>query len=293
MATKAQLEQYLKNPNVRKMLGLISYTEGTEKHGAATAFGGGKLGSLNDHPRYSKEFTQTDGTKNRTSAAGKYQFLKGTWDGVAKQYGLEDFGAHNQDLAAVALLESRGAIPALLKGDFETAVRKTGKEWASLPTAPSSYKQGKKSWAKVNKFLGGDYGSATSDTAQEPTQVANVSDLFAKPPSIIPEQQKLQQLADPEELISSIFKSPSMVGYSKAGEQTPILTVDGNLAAPENKQEFDMFSKIASLGLPPEEESIKAKAAGLIAKAQQGILAKPLIETNPLIPGLTELFKTV
>ena len=47
------------------------------------------------------------------------------------------------------------------------------------------------------------------------------------------------------------------------------------------------------MGLSPADESIKAKAAGLIAKAQQGVLAKPLIERNPLIPGLTELFKTV
>lgn len=292
MATRAQLEQYLKDPNVRKMLGLISYTEGTQKHGAATAFGGGKLSSLADHPRYSKEFKQTDGTTNKTSAAGKYQFLKGTWDGVAKQYGLNDFGAHNQDLAAVALLESRGAIPALLKGDFKTAIQKTGKEWASLPT--STYAQGKKSWGSVNKFLNGELGDTSSLTNQEPTQAFDVTSLFPMPTAgVIPPQQNLQQLPDPQELISSIFKPADMVGYTKPGEQTPILTVDGKLAAPENEKEFNMFSQIAGMGLSPADESIKAKAAGLIAKAQQGVLAKPLIERNPLIPGLTELFKTV
>lgn len=292
--TKAQLEQYLKDPNVQKMLGLIKYTEGTQTHGAATAFGGGKLSSLKDHPRYRKEFTQTDGTKNKTSAAGAYQFLEKTWDGVARQYGLTDFGPRNQDLAAVALLVQRGAMPALLKGDFNTAVRKTGAEWASLPTAPASYKQGKKSWDKVNKFLGGDYGNTGSLTNQEPQQAFDVTSLFPMPTSgVIPPQQNLQQLPDPQDLISSIFKSTDMVGYSKPGEQTPILTVDGKLAAPENDKEFNMFSQIASMGLTPGEESAKAKAASLIAKAQQGVLAKPLIERNPLIPGLTELFKTV
>lgn len=292
MATRAQLEQYLKDPNVRKMLGLISYTEGTQKHGAATAFGGGKLSSLADHPRYSKEFKQTDGTMNKTSAAGKYQFLKGTWDGVAKQYGLNDFGAHNQDLAAVALLESRGAIPALLKGDFKTAIQKTGKEWASLPT--STYAQGKKSWGSVNKFLNGELGDTSSLTNQEPAQAFDVTSLFPMPTAgVIPPQQNLQQLPDPQDLISSIFKPADMVGYTKPGEQTPILTVDGKLAAPENEKEFNMFSQISSMGLSPADESIKAKAAGLIAKAQQGVLAKPLIERNPLIPGLSELFKTV
>lgn len=292
--TKAQLEQYLQNPNVQKMLGLIKYTEGTQKHGAATAFGGGKLASLKDHPRYRKEFEQTDGTKNKTSAAGAYQFLESTWDGVAKRYGLSDFGPHNQDLAAVALLVQRGAIPALLEGDFNTAVQKTGAEWASLPTAPASYKQGKKSWDKVNKFLGGDFGGSESlmgNNAQPPVDVAN---LFPMPTAgVVPPQQNLQQLPDPQDLISSIFKSADMVGYSKAGEQTPILTVDGKLAAPENEKEFNMFSEIAGMGLSPTDESVKAKAASLIAKAQQGVLAKPLIERNPLIPGLAELFKTV
>ena len=164
MATRAQLEKYLQNPNVRKFLDLISYTEGTQGNGYRTAFGGGKLNSLNDHPRYLKTFKQTDGTLNKTSAAGRYQFLKGTWDNVARQYGLKDFSPHSQDLGAVALLLGRDAIPALLKGDFQTAVRRTGAEWASLPT--SNYKQNKRSWDNVNQFLG---GKTSPPQKQQPT----------------------------------------------------------------------------------------------------------------------------
>lgn len=159
-ATRKQLEQALQNPNVRKFLDLISYTEGTQGNSYRTAFGGGKLNSLNDHPRYLKVFTQTDGKKNKTSAAGRYQFLSGTWDNVARQYGLRDFSPQNQDLGAVALLFGRGAIPALLKGDYQTAIRKTGDEWASLPS--SNYKQNKRSWDNVNKFLGGKIGNVSS-----------------------------------------------------------------------------------------------------------------------------------
>lgn len=166
MATRQQLEQALKNPNVRKFLDLVSYTEGTQGNGYRTAFGGGKLNSLKDHPRYLKEFTQTDGTKNNTSAAGRYQFVRKTWDGVAKQYGLNDFSPKNQDLGAVALLFQRGAIPALLKGDYQTAIRKTGDEWASLPT--SNYKQNKRSWDNVNKFLGGKLGSVSAGNYDQP-----------------------------------------------------------------------------------------------------------------------------
>lgn len=160
MATRKQLEQALQNPNVRKFLDLISYTEGTQGNGYRTAFGGGKLNSLNDHPRYLKSFRQTDGKSNKTSAAGRYQFVSKTWDGVARQYGLRDFSPQNQDLGAVALLFQRGAIPALLKGDYQTAIRKTGDEWASLPS--SNYKQNKRSWDNVNKFLGGKLGNASN-----------------------------------------------------------------------------------------------------------------------------------
>lgn len=164
MATRKQLEQALQNPNVRKMLDLISYTEGTQGNGYRTAFGGGKLNSLKDHPRYSKSFTQTDGKSNKTSAAGRYQFLRGTWDSVARQYGLRDFSPKSQDLGAVALLFQRGAIPALLKGDYQTAIRKTGAEWASLPS--SNYKQNKRSWDNVNKFLGGKIGNVSNNYEQ-------------------------------------------------------------------------------------------------------------------------------
>lgn len=160
MATRKQLEQALQNPNVRKFLDLISYTEGTQGNGYRTAFGGGKLSHLNDHPRYLKSFRQTDGKSNKTSAAGRYQFVSKTWDGVARQYGLRDFSPQNQDLGAVALLFQRGAIPALLKGDYQTAIRKTGDEWASLPS--SNYKQNKRSWDNVNKFLGGKLGNVSN-----------------------------------------------------------------------------------------------------------------------------------
>lgn len=153
MATRQELEQALQNPNVRKFLDLLSYTEGTQGNGYYTAFGGGKLANLNDHPRYLKTFKQTNGKTNKTSAAGRYQFLRGTWDGLAKQYGLQDFSPRNQDLGAVALLAQNGALPHLLKGDFAKAVSKAGGTWASLPTSP--HPQPTKSWNKVNDFLGG------------------------------------------------------------------------------------------------------------------------------------------
>ncbi|MER0117107.1 glycoside hydrolase family 24 protein [Acinetobacter baumannii] len=143
MATRENFEKLLGSPNVQKMLNLIASAEGV-KHGYNTLFGNERLNDLSWHPNVKKEFTQTDGKKNVTTAAGRYQFLKDTWDGVAKQLGLKDFSPKNQDIAAVALLAQNGALPSVLKGDFKTAVQKSGSTWASLPSSP--YAQPKRSW---------------------------------------------------------------------------------------------------------------------------------------------------
>jgi muramidase (phage lysozyme) len=143
MATIEELAGYAKDPRVRRFLDVISAAEGTDTNGYSTAFGGGKLESLADHPRQLANFTQTDGKANKTSAAGRYQFLQGTWDDVAKNLNLPDFGPESQDIAAVELLRRNGALPALLADDYETAVQKSGSTWASLPSSP--YAQPKRS----------------------------------------------------------------------------------------------------------------------------------------------------
>ena len=151
MATRQELEKALSNPNVRKMLDVIAGAEGV-KHGYNTIFGNERTEDLKAHPNIRKEFTQTDGKKNSTTAAGRYQFLKGTWDTVSKKYGLTDFSPKNQDLAAVALILGRGALGDVMKGDFTKAVGKLGREWASLPSSP--YAQPKKSWDDIKAMVG-------------------------------------------------------------------------------------------------------------------------------------------
>lgn len=151
MATRQELEKALSNPNVRKMLDVIANAEGV-KHGYNTIFGNERSEDLKAHPNVKKEFTQTDGKKNSTTAAGRYQFLKGTWDKVSKKYGLTDFSPENQDLAAVALILGRGALGDVIKGDFTKAVGKLGSEWASLPS--SNYAQPKKSWKDIQSMVG-------------------------------------------------------------------------------------------------------------------------------------------
>ena len=186
--SRAELEALLGNPNVRKMLDLISYTEGTQANGYYTTFGGGRQSSLATHENRRKSFKQTDGKTNTSSAAGRYQFLKGTWDGLAKQYGLKDFSERSQDIGALALIAQKGQLEKVVAGDFAGATANLGSVWASLPS--STYKQGKKSWDAVNRFLGGS-GTSSAPTYNEIPQVqtpqapqvqqTNLDSLYAMP----------------------------------------------------------------------------------------------------------------
>jgi muramidase (phage lysozyme) len=145
-----QARQALQNPNTLIFLDMLAAAEGVE-HGYATLFGNTKLENLDDHPRTLVDFTQTDGKKNKSSAAGRYQFLQETWDDVAAKLKLPDFGPDSQNLAAVELLNRAGALQAVLAGDFDTAVQKAGKTWASLPS--SQYPQAKRTWDFIRSQL--------------------------------------------------------------------------------------------------------------------------------------------
>jgi RHS repeat-associated protein len=67
-----------------------------------------------------------------STAAGRYQITKATW----KEFGGNPdhpFTPLNQDLAATRILKDSGALGALQNDDFDGAVDKASKRWASLP----------------------------------------------------------------------------------------------------------------------------------------------------------------
>lgn len=122
--------------NERAFLDMIAYSEGTDgPNGYATAFGGGLLPSLVDHPRTFASFTNKLGVVQRTSAAGRYQFLVKTWDALAKKLDLPDFGPASQDAAALELIRERGALQDVRAGRTVDAIAKCAPTWASLPGA--------------------------------------------------------------------------------------------------------------------------------------------------------------
>lgn len=161
-----ELESYLDNKNVQAFLGLIRDTEGTAK-GADPyrVYGGSPNNQIKDlsKPDFKRwGFTQTDGKKNTSSASGAYQFLERTWNSLAKQHGLTDFSPRSQDLGAIALLKQSGALDAILKGDFDTAVKKANRTWASLPGSPYAQHTRSNDYVakSLAKHLGEDVGLA-------------------------------------------------------------------------------------------------------------------------------------
>ena len=122
----------INHPQIQAFLRVIRRGEGTADSGGYNRlFGGGSFSDLSWHPGiYVKASGYT------SSAAGAYQFLKSTWDETARLMGLTDFSPLSQDLAALGRIAYRGAIQDVLDGDFNEALKKTSREWASLPYSP-------------------------------------------------------------------------------------------------------------------------------------------------------------
>jgi peptidoglycan hydrolase-like protein with peptidoglycan-binding domain len=141
-------EELLRDPRVRAMLDTIAYAEGTRGNGDyGRVVNGTVLGPSNRNAPYNEslvgrrnvvvnDFSRHPNLAVRwangqppSSAAGRYQFLYSTWQGL----NMPDFSPRSQDLAAIKLMQRRGMIEPLLRGDFAEAIHRGAPEWASLP----------------------------------------------------------------------------------------------------------------------------------------------------------------
>jgi len=130
--------------NVRKFLMLITFTEGTDRQKTPynELFGFQNFESYAKHPEIIVK------TPNySSSAAGRYQILKAT----AKMLKMKDFTPESQDLAAIQLIKNAKAYEDVVNGNWEKAINKTNKIWASLPGSP--YGQPTKKMSDALNFL--------------------------------------------------------------------------------------------------------------------------------------------
>jgi len=107
---------------------LISAAEGTTKYGYHTQFGNTKLDSLDKFPNEGRDFKFGPGENDYTSAAGRYQFIKATWDALAKKLQLPDFSPRSQDLAFEQFLKDWGVYTQVIAGNWDEAIAKLRKD---------------------------------------------------------------------------------------------------------------------------------------------------------------------
>jgi muramidase (phage lysozyme) len=246
----------LQHPNVQAFLHMIRVGEGTpDEDGYRRLFGGELVDSLTDHPR--RAVTKKLGGKPITStAAGAYQFLSRTWDGVQKALEkqgsrLPDFGPASQDIGAVFLIAGRKALDDVLAGRIEDAIRKCNREWASLPGSP--YGQPVKTLAEAlaaYRSAGGhgpdQEASPASPPPAPPTPkettmapaflLTMLPQLISQIPSLVklfkPEDEKTQKYADTAVKVFDIAKT----AIGAVNEQELVETLEADPTAVQTVQ---------------------------------------------------------
>lgn len=147
--------------NVRAFLEAIARAEGTagqpDPYRVCYAYRH-TIQSFNDHPAQTGEWKgeklpdhlcKAAGLSPGcvSTAAGKYQITRPTWNKLKSRLGLRDFTPASQDAAAVELLRESGALEFAKQGMVADAVQSARRIWASLPGA--GYEQPERSLAWV------------------------------------------------------------------------------------------------------------------------------------------------
>jgi muramidase (phage lysozyme) len=135
---------YELTPQRLAVLDLIAYTEGTDreigktKKGYDIFFTGKTFSNFSKHPNIPHKSGGLVST-----AAGRYQFLTKTWNRIQSALSkagfkaFPNFESEYQDQAALYLIDTRGALDEVDKGDFKGFLEICSWEWASL-CAPST-----------------------------------------------------------------------------------------------------------------------------------------------------------
>ena len=180
-------------PSERAFLDSIAAGETTSgsghNYGYSMGFGGRTISDLSAHPYKPRQFATTMhadkfGGASPTSAAGRYQFQRGTWDKAARALGLTDFSPASQDKAALYLARQRGAGALIDRGDVKgaLALKSIGQEWASTKSVLNKLNNGKIQLGKetpavdgyASAVMGSKYGTAaTPATPYVPPTIQN------------------------------------------------------------------------------------------------------------------------
>jgi muramidase (phage lysozyme) len=118
---------------------IVAFAEGTQDYsndGYDVLFSHRLFTNCGSHPNICVPFRRGN---TCSTAAGRYQFLKRTWDGAARARGLTSFEPESQEVAMTYLVRAWGVVVPqnrpMTVSEFSNAMVKMSPGWASLPNA--------------------------------------------------------------------------------------------------------------------------------------------------------------
>ena len=258
--------------NLSKFLDFTSKSEGADYN---TIVGGKTFEDYSKHPGVVGLTTSA----GPSTAAGRYQITKTTYDDVANKLGITDFSPESQDKIALELIRRKNALEDVQSGRFPDAIKKLGGTWASFSS--SKYNQPKNTAEKEAKLLAESKGSLSFDDLLPATKDSKGSLSFD---DLLPKEEKQNWLGTgPEMTTEEYFKS----GFAGRGI-TAALQSDDALMKQADDAVLATYGKSIKDN-PKKYKDLWNKEYSAL-KAQETTKAKEEAALNPA-PSMGESFK--
>lgn len=258
------LTAWAESANLRAFSHVVRQGETNQTEDAyRETYGGGLADDLSDHYYRHRPHPLGPGGLP-TSAFGAYQAELGTWDDFQRACGERDMSPPNQDLFFCWCVNRRGALPAILAGQLETAIALCRKEWTSLP---GGSEQNHKYEQLTQVYI--KYGG----TLEEPSKVLQEQPVAASTPSPelpTPSEEKTMLGGFLTNLLLSIIGG--FTNQSTTQAVTSIVNKDPGSTAAQQLLSMLLSSVAAAAGTTP---------AAMQANDKTAIAATAAVQADP------------